>query len=161
MNSWSVFEVVESNQNTRKTKKLIFPDCLFLSLSLKSTYGVVLFFGTILPSSFWSWDLKCRMTVIFSGWTQMSDQIYGSSLGWWCWHRKREESLRYKRPCKPQQTAMRCSDALPLCTTQTSPQKRHFSHSPICFETPWGSKYSDLKRAFVRRWSTILVLTYR
>lgn len=81
MNSWSVFEVVESNQNTRKTKKLIFPDCLFLSLSLKSTYGVVLFFGTILPSSFWSFETSNAEWQSFSQ-DELKCQTRSTALLW-------------------------------------------------------------------------------
>lgn len=34
--------------------------------------------------------------------TQMSDKLCNSSLDWldwWCWHRKKEESIGYERPC--------------------------------------------------------------
>lgn len=39
---------------------------------------------------------------LLSRWTQMSDQLCNSSLDWldwWCWHRKKEESVGYERPC--------------------------------------------------------------
>lgn len=159
MNSWSVFEEVESNQNTRKTKKLIFPECLILSLNIKSTYGIVLFFGTILPSSFWGLVTSNAEWQSFSQ-DELKCQTRSTALLWVGGVGTGREKRAYdiKRPCKPQQTAMWCSDS---ASPKPHLKRDTFPIVPICFETPWGSKHSDFKRAFLRRWSTILVLTYR
>lgn len=66
-------------------------------------------------------ELKCQTssaTLLWIGW------IGGVGTG------KKKRALDMRGRVKPQQTAMRYSDALALCTTQTPPQKTLFPREP-------------------------------
>ncbi len=153
MKSWSLTEVVEINQNTTKTNIRSFSLKAFFSLNCKIHiwHSIILWYvSSHLQTQNQNHSLGMNSNVrpdlrLFFGLVELAQ----------------EDSIRYKRLCKPQQTAMRCSNALSLCTTQTSPQKRHFSQSPVCFETPWGSECDSEALWWIRLWSTILVLPYR
>lgn len=131
----------------------------FLFLNVKSTYGTVLFFGTILPSSFWGFATSNTELKSFS-WDELKCQIRSTALllvgGVGTGREKRAYDMRGHVNLSRQ----RCGEAM---LRHSAPPKPHLKRDtfPRILSTlkphevrSLTVKNSDLKRAVVRLWST-------